>query len=501
MKNFIKNFNFVTLQDIFFRNTGTKQTIAKNTFWLGLSELSINLLKFALFIYAAKVLGDVGFGQFAFVSSFVAIFGIFFDFGLSEALTREFAKEVRNEQDTATLFSLQVFISVLVGALLSIASFFVSTKVGNVQSAVLIMGGYMFIANLQTFFYAVFRARQKMQLEFFPNFLQNLAITGFGFLLLYKLQTVTSLSLAYFLGVLLAFGPTMLYFHRNVAPLRLHFDKKLWTKFLRISCPLALVGIVSMAIYNNIDSIMLGFFGQIKENGWYSAAYRIVTFSILPMVFVYQSFFPALATAFNQSKEKMQQLWETQLQIFIFLGLPIFFGGYALADSLISFLYPKEFHPSVSIFKILIFITFFIYLYMPFKQILVIFNQQNKIFWLFFFGMLINIGLNLFTIPHFSLYGAAISTLVAQLFVFIGLMYLSAKKTHMRAITPRVVGVFCCSLIASIMMFSVLNLMNSTVNVFLLVGMGVIVYLVVFFIVYLITVKRPFLKKYYESKK
>ena len=494
MKNFVKNFTPRTFQDIFWRNTGTKQTIAKNTFWLGLSEVSINLLKFTLLIFAARVLGDTGFGQFAFVSSFVAVFGIFFDFGLSEALTREFAKELRNEEHITTLFSLQIFVSVIVGVALFVASFFVSNKVGNVQTAILIMGGYMFIANLQTFFYAIFRARQKMQMEFFPNLLQNLAITGFGFFLLYKIPAVASLSLAYFLGVILAFCPTLIYFHKTIAPLRFHVDQEVWKKFLKISYPLALVGIVSMAIYNNIDSIMLGFFGQIKENGWYSAAYRIITFSILPMVFIYQSFFPALSAAFSQSKEKMEQLWEIQLQVFIFLGLPILFGGYAVANPLISFLYPEEFQPAVLIFKILIFVTFFVYLYMPFKQILIVFNQQNKIFRLFFFGVLINIGLNLFTIPRFSLYGAAISTLVTQLFIFVGLVYLSRKETHMKAITPGVISVFSSSLIASIVMFSVLNLLNSVMHVFLLIGVGIVVYFTVFFIVYL-AIKQLFFKK------
>jgi len=481
-------------REIFLRNTGIKQTIAKNTFWLGLTEISINLLKFALLIFAARVLGDIGFGQFAFVSSFVAFFGIFFDFGLSEAITREFAKDHDNETDIAALFSLQVIVSLIAGFLLFFASFFILTKTESVQLPILIMAGYMFFSNLQTFFYAVFRARQKMQLEFFPNLLQNLAIAGFGFLLLYLLPTVTSLALAYCIGAFIAFVPTFIYFNKYVGPIHFIFNTVVWKKFLHISYPLALVGAVSFAIYNNIDSIMLGFFGQFKENGWYSAAYRIVSFSLLPMSFISQSFFPALSEAFNKSKEKLEQLLHIQIQIMLFLGLPTLFGGYALADSLIAFLYPVQYNPAVLALKILIGITFLIYLYNPLRQLLVVYNLQRKVFTMFTAGMIINITLNFFTVPVFSLYGAAISTLLTQFFILGGLLYLTLKKTPIRPINKKILNVFIISLLSSIIMFFVLHFLHDALNIFALLGTGVATYTIFFFTFYFL-IKSMFIKK------
>jgi len=494
MKNFIKQFKNLTLRQIFWENLGTRQTIAKNTFWLGLADVSINILKFLLLVYAARVLGDTGFGTFAFVSSFVAFFGIFFDLGLSEAITREFAKDLQNEINIAALFTLQVIVSLIAGFFLLCASFFILTKTGSMQLPILIMALYMFTVNLQTFFYAVFRARQKMQLEFFPNLLQNVVIAGSGFLLLYLLPTVTSLTLAYFVGAIFAFVPTFFYFRKYVGHIHFSFNTQIWRKFLQISYPLALVGAVSLAIYNNVDSIMLGFFGQFKENGWYSAAYRVVTFSIVPMSFISQSFFPALSGAFGESKEKLEELLNTEIQIMLFLGLPILFGGYILADSIISFLFPAEFDPAILVLKILIFVIFLIYLYNPLRQLLVVYNMQQKVFVVFFIGLLLNIIINLFTIPVFSLYGAAVSTLITQFFVLIGLIYLTLKKTPIRPINKKTLNVFINALLSSIVMYFMLHFLHKVLNVFVLISIGAVVYMAVFFTIHFLS-KNEFIKK------
>ncbi len=476
MKNFFGLKYFRILTPLLWNNVGVRQTIAKNTFWLGLSEITINILKFLLLIYATHVLGDTGFGEFAFVSSFVAIFGIFFDLGLGEAITREFSKEAKNEMYISTLFSLKLLLSLVVALVVIIASFFIDSISGHLQMPVLIMSGYIFITSLSSFFYAIFRARQKMQFEFLPNFLQNLLTLLIGFILLSIFPIVTSLAWAYFFGAIFIAIPLLVYFHTRVAALHFYIDKKIWKEFLHISYPLALLGAVSLAIYNNVDSVMLGFSGRITENGWYSAAYRILTFSLLPMSFVAQSFFPALSDAYGQSQEKLERLWNTQLKICLFIAVPILFGTWVLADQLITFLYPAEFHPAALVLKILAVSGFLMYVYYPFKQLLVVINEQRKVFILFFIALLINIGLNFITIPRFSLYGAAISTLVAQLIIFIGLIILCSQKTNIKLFTSKIAQDFCYALGASVAMLSVLQWLNSYLGVIWLFFVGVFVY-------------------------
>jgi len=74
-------------------NLGEKQTIAKNTFWLGVAEGITRFLKLFLIIYVARILGATEYGKFTFALAFVSLFAIFSDFGISTITTREIARD------------------------------------------------------------------------------------------------------------------------------------------------------------------------------------------------------------------------------------------------------------------------------------------------------------------------------------------------------------------------------------------------------------------------
>ena len=58
-------------------------------------------------------------------------------------------------------------------------------------------------------------------------------------------------------------------------------QKTIWQKFLKMSWPLALTGLFGV-LYTYIDSVMMGYFGQITETGWYNAAYKLIFVSLIP---------------------------------------------------------------------------------------------------------------------------------------------------------------------------------------------------------------------------
>ena len=82
-----------SIKEFLFKNTTNKQTFAKNTFWLGASEVSGRLLKMGLIIYAARVLGADGWGTFSYALSVASLLMIFSDIGLGGLITREIVQE------------------------------------------------------------------------------------------------------------------------------------------------------------------------------------------------------------------------------------------------------------------------------------------------------------------------------------------------------------------------------------------------------------------------
>ena len=110
-KNIIKNI-VSNPTSFFLKNLGTKQTIAKNTFWLATAEAITRLLKFFLIIYVARILGATEYGKFTFALAFVGLFVIFSDFGISPILAREFSKDPKEERKFLDIVSLKLILSI-----------------------------------------------------------------------------------------------------------------------------------------------------------------------------------------------------------------------------------------------------------------------------------------------------------------------------------------------------------------------------------------------------
>ena len=314
----VKNFTDVKL--LLLNNKSVKQTIFKNTFWLVIAEAISQLLKLVLLIYVARILGATEYGKFTFALAFVSLFVIFSDFGLSSITTREFAREKEKEKEFSSIFTLKILLSLGALTLMLVGSFFI-TPDPAIQKVIWILAVYIILSGLGEIIYAFLRARQQMQYEAWAMILQAVMITGAGFFVILNFPSVQNLSFSYLFASLIVLIFLLVFFHFKVFSLKISFEKSIWKQFLAMSWPLALVAI-SYAIYTSADSIMLGYWGQITETGWYNAAYKIIGAILIPTGLILKSFFPALGKAFKESEERLQHIWNYQMEIMILIAVP-----------------------------------------------------------------------------------------------------------------------------------------------------------------------------------
>ena len=117
--------NFNSLKTFLFNNSGTKQTILKNTFWLSLSLGISKFLGLVLLIYAAKILGAEEYGKFTFSLAFVSLFVVFYGLGLPYIIIREFSRVEEKKQKFYSIISLQLLLAVISFFLILLSSFFI----------------------------------------------------------------------------------------------------------------------------------------------------------------------------------------------------------------------------------------------------------------------------------------------------------------------------------------------------------------------------------------
>jgi len=480
IKNTIKNV-ISNPAGFLLHNLGAKQTIVKNTFWLGVAEGITRFLKLFLIIYVARILGATEYGKFTFALAFVSLFAIFSDFGISTITTREIAREKEKEKEFPALLSLKLVLSIGTLLLICIGSFFI-TPDPVIQGIIWILGIYIIVSSFSSIIYAFFHARQKMEYEAWAKILQAIAVTGTGFFVLYNFPSVQSLSLIYLFSSLVALIFILLLFHFKVYQLRLSFNKNIWQNILTLSWPLALGGAMG-SICANTDSIMMGYWGQITETGWYNAAQRIVAVALIPTGLIAASFFPALSKFLGESKEKLQKNWDYFMEIMIFLSVPLVIGGIALASKIIDLVYDPSYSPSILAFQILIIIGGIVILGIPFTQILVVSNQQKKTFWIVLFGAILNVILNLILIPEYSLYGAAMASLIAGLLMFSLSFIFTLKFTFIQPINLKLISTFLIAFISSITMYLVISFPDIyNLYIVYIILIGILSYFLTFFI-------------------
>lgn len=464
------------IRSLFFDNRSVRQTILKNTFWVAVSRIVEQILMLILLIYVARILGATEYGKFTFALAFIALFSIAFNFGLDSIIIREFASEKRKEKDFSSLLFLKLLLGILGASLVLIGSFLI-TDDPSIRRIMWILALYALIINFSKTIFDFFQAREKMEYLAFVRILETLLIVGAGFFVIFNFPSAENLGWSHVFGIVGACILALAILHFKIQPLSFGWNRQIWKGFLAMSWPLAFAAIFAQ-LYQQIDSIMMGYFGQITENGWYNAAARLARGSLIPMGFISISFFPVMSRTFRQSQERLQGIWNRQQEAMIFLAFPIMMGGTFLAPKIVEFFYGPEYLASILAFQMLVIMAGIMFLYSAFRQILIVANLQKKFFFTVVFGAIVNVILNLILIPKYSLYGAAFSTIVTHLLIFGIFVRFTLKFTAIKPFNPRILTSILGALIsAGVMYLAISQPSLSHLHVLYLISIGAAVYL------------------------
>ncbi len=404
------------IKKLFFENKSIKQTLFKNTAWLSVSEFITRFFTISLTIFIARILGAENYGLLSFAISYTGLFSVLSDFGIQTIIIREINQKEEAKNELGAVLWLKIILGIIVLVFIIGSSFFIKNNAA--QLMVVIFAAVVFINTVSSFFTAIFQAFQKMEYIAITEISKAVTLFVGGFLVLFIRPDINFIAYIYFLSAFLGFIIILFIAKRlSVLPLPV-LDRKIVKKYLSLSWPLAL-STVFITIYAQIDSVMMGFWGMIKEVGWYQAADKITNFVIFPGVILGTVFYPALSQAYSKGKDYFQKIIDSFSEALIFFAFPIVVGGLLLSRRIIISFYSEEFLPSILAFQILIFtsgLTLFIILI---NYVLNTAGHQKKIFYITGSTALLDIILNFILIPKYSLYGAAVATLISYIFLFL----------------------------------------------------------------------------------
>lgn len=376
------------------------------------------VLLFVAYAALLRYLGPHSFGQYQFVLSYVAIFGVVIDFGIQQYII----KKISEQPDQAKRY-FQNFLAVEVVLVIFIFSLlYTIARLGHyepdVLHAIMVAGLGTALNGLTYPFLSVMTAFYDLKKVALINFLNSLINVGTIFAVIYFHKHIVLLAANQVIfasvGLFLYYRYVKAYIPKpEVFQAVRSLDWPLIRRIFVAAFPFALL-VGFSTIYNRIDVVIITKLLGYTETGFYTAAYKFFDLMGFFPAVVSHSLYPVFASLMARHDLAMvRQTLERYLRFLLALALPMAVGGMLLARPIITLLAGAQFAPSAPVLAILAWAPAILFVYIVANSLVI--SQLTK-FAVMITGanVLVNIIGNLLLLPHFGIRGAAVMTVVSE---------------------------------------------------------------------------------------
>jgi O-antigen/teichoic acid export membrane protein len=464
-----------------------EKKLAKNTFFYTFALAAQKVLAFFYFIILARGIGVENTGRFTLALSFSTIFSMVLDFGLTQILIRETARNKEHgDKYLGNIIGLKILASVVVYlSVIIIASLMNYPEV--TRNLIYVTGLVMVVDSYSLTIYGTIRGRQNLFYESIGAILNQTIVLLLGALLIFIKADLVLIMSAYLWASIanFAWGVYKLKKRYGVS-ISLKLDFKIIKYLLILSLPFALAGIFTR-IFSSIDIILLSKLKTDYDVGIYSVAFR-VAFALQFVALAFSaSIYPAFSYYFAHQKEKLADLFTKSIYWLAFLSLPLSFGVIAVSDEVLFLVFGEEYLLSVAPLNVLMLSLFFIFLSFPVGAMLNACGRQSRnTFNLLIVSVFSIIG-NLIVIPKFGYIGTAWINFFSYLLMFLlGLIPIGSIISYKKL---PFIWAFIKIFIACLIMYFPVVIIKKEVDFIVAIGSGVIIYFTAAYVFKLFRIK------------
>lgn len=402
--------------------------VARNTIIQFAGKILGAVLALVTVSLSLRYLGKSGYGEYATIMGFLAMFSILADLGLYLTVTREISHKGADEKKIiGNAFTMKLVAALIVLALAPLAAMlFPYNKI--IQTGILI-GTFSFL----------FILLNQVLVGIFQKYLKVVyvaagEVTG---RVVWLIGTIAVIKMEWgilgliWMAVLANLANFLIVFFsaKKFVAFKLSFDFKYWKYLLKISAPLA-ISVIFNLIYFKVDIVILSIFKPARDVGIYGAPYKVLE-SLITFAAIFAGILlPILSRYFKENLIRFKRIYQKSFDVIAIFVVPLIFGTLIFSREIITLFGGNEFEESTSVLRILIFAASAIYFSHLFGNAVIACQEQKKMMWIYFVTAVSSIALNFLLIPAFSYYGAAVSVLVSEVLVVTLLIVVVSRKTH-----------------------------------------------------------------------
>jgi O-antigen/teichoic acid export membrane protein len=384
------------------------QNLIKNTVWRSLADVFARLGSALFWILLARFLGAGAFGAVSFALALMGFFELVASLGLGSVLTRDAAQ---NPAAAAAYFGHMLILgmaSAAAGTLLMIAAAWLIRPDQGTLIIAIAMAVLLPLTSVAYWSRAMLSSAEKMQYISLGTLTENAILIVLGLGLLFAGQGMRAVLLALILSkvaaAILLYG---LACRETAAPVwRL---EKPMTGYLLRQVPLFLLIAIFNGLFWSITVVIITWSQGEAAAGYFSAAYKLISYVLLFAVAFSQALLPVAAKLARQDRALYEQLLRRALHY-----LAIFFLGAALllsllAEPIVRLLYGPGMAGAVPVLRILAWMVLPYGLIPALAYTLVSHHQPRRDMWANLAGAVTVVTINLILVPRLSAVGGAVA--------------------------------------------------------------------------------------------
>ena len=426
--------------------------------------------------YISRVIGPSGSGTYSYTYSVANYFVLFAMLGINNYGNRLIAKSRDDSQKLSinftSLFFLHVIISILIIAIYIVFSFFLVKK----YQSYFIIQGINIVAALFDINWLFFGLE-----DFKTTVTRNIIVKIITVVFIFTFVN-SSNDLLYYILIL---NCSNLLSQLLLFP----FLKKNNVKFVKVSYkdiivhfkPILLLffPVIAVSLYKIMDKIMLGYMVNVTELGYYEYAERIINLPMTLITALGTVMMPRISNLVSKGNNKaIYSYISKSIRYMLFIAIPLCFGLIVVSNNFIPiFLGDKFFKTSELIYYLAPTIPIISFSNVIQTQYMLPKNKDRYVVFAVSIGAIVNIFINILTIPKLGCIGASIATFFAELSVLVYECVIFKKELYIKDYFKSIFPFFWKSLLMTFILLCI-NFLNfdALLTLVVQINVGVIIY-------------------------
>lgn len=404
--------------------------VINNVKWVVICKTIQSITQLMIGMLTARYLGPDNYGLINYAKSVIAFAVPFMRLGLDITLTKELVdRPEQQDQVMGTALVMEMLSSLIcLGAVTGFVSVF---NRGEPQTiAVCVLYG------VSLFFQAVELIQYWFHSNLKSKYPSVAALISYGVVSIIKIYFLISSKSVYWFAIVYSIEYGIVGFLLLIQ----YFSKE--KRILKFSFPLAkkmysrgkyyIWAALMVSMFQNTDHVMLKLMVGNEENGYYTAAITAVGV----VQFVYMAIIDSVRVVILENKKNDEAAYQRTLSglygLITYMSLIQSVAFIVLAKVIINILYGSEYMAAVPILRILVWYVAFSFMGII-RNIWILAEEKQSMLWkINLIGALLNILLNAVMIPLWSACGAAMASVLTQIFTnfLLGFIYKPLRENN-----------------------------------------------------------------------